>query len=219
MRRHFAEEFIGRFPISASAPPARTRRLAEFSNDQFDAYEVVQEVFPRVDAWSWLLLPKNITPGERRPVVVCQHGANSDPGDLVENEAADRRAHGIYRAYAARLAARGFVVVVPSMPNSTGGEPFKQLQRKANPLRKSIFSLVVASQERLLQWLKQQPFVDSRRIAYYGMSYGGQAALRVPVVLDDFAAVVCSGHFNDFVLKMTTTRPTRRARCSTRRPT
>ena len=38
------------------------------------------------------------------------------------------------------------------------------------------------------------------------MSYGGQASLRVPVVLDDFAAVVCSGHFNDFVLKMTTTR-------------
>ena len=45
----------------------------------------------------------------------------------MENEAADRRAHGIYRAYAARLAARGFVVVVPSMPNSTGGEPFNNL--------------------------------------------------------------------------------------------
>ena len=89
------------------------------------------------------------------------------------------------------------------MPNHTGGDAFRALARKANPLGLSIFSLVAASQARMLEWLRAQPYVDPARIAYYGMSYGGNAALRVPPALDDFAAVVVSGNFNDYVRKMT----------------
>jgi hypothetical protein len=149
-----------------------------------------------------LLLPTDLKPGERRPLVICQHGANSQPADVVAGEGSKYR-YSVYRAYAMRLAEEGFVTFAPSMPNHTGGEIFRALARKADILGLSIFSLVVASQERLLQWLRAQPFVDAPRIGYYGMSYGGKAAMRVPVVLDSIAAVVSSGDFNDYVRKMT----------------
>ncbi|MBL9198859.1 MAG: prolyl oligopeptidase family serine peptidase, partial [Opitutaceae bacterium] len=158
---------------------------------------------PGVEDWGLLLVPADLRPGERRPAIVCMHGASSDPADLIETEAVDRRAGTIYRSYAARLAARGFVVFAPAMPNNTGGEPFRRLQRKASPLGLSIFSLVAASQGRAVAWLRALPFVDSARTAYYGMSYGGMAALRVPVMIGGFTAVVCSGHFTDAVRKMT----------------
>ena len=35
----------------------------------------------------------------------------------------------------------------------------------------------------VVDWLKRQPFVDPERIAFYGLSYGGKTAMRVPVKL------------------------------------
>lgn len=209
LRRSFAEEFIGRLTVPSTSPRGRAAPVAALSTGAYTTYQVQYDVLPGVDDWGLLLIPAGLKTGERRPVVICQHGANSDPADLVEDEKTDKRGFGIYRAYAARLAAEGFVVFAPSMPHSSGGEPFRQLQRKATPLGQSIFSLVIASQTRLLQWLKAQPFVDPSRIAYYGMSYGGKAAMRVPVVIEDIAAVVVSGDFNDYVQKMTSTRSDR----------
>ena len=204
LRKRFAEEFIGRITVSDTPIRARSRPIAELSSAKVSVFEIVYDVLPGVEDWGLLLLPRNLKSGERRPVVVCQHGANSEPADVVAGEGTKYRVS-VYRSYATRLAEEGFVTFAPSMPNHTGGELFKKLARKANPLGRSIFSLVVASQERLLQWLRAQSFVDGDRIGYYGMSYGGKAAMRVPVVLDSFAAVVCSGDFNDYVRKMTYT--------------
>jgi dienelactone hydrolase len=201
-RRQFADNFIGRIAVANTPVRARSRPVAELSKPAVAVFEVVYDVLPGVEDWGLLLLPTNLPPGERRPVVVCQHGANSEPADVVAGEGSGRRS-AVYRSYAMRLAERGFVAFAPSLPNHSGGEPFRALARKANPLGLSIFSLVAASQSRLLQWLRSQPFVDGRRIAYYGMSYGGKAALRLPAALDGIAAVVCSGDFNDYVRKMT----------------
>jgi len=40
---------------------------------------IVLDVFPDVFAWGVLLLPKELKPGEQRPVVVCQHDATDCP--------------------------------------------------------------------------------------------------------------------------------------------
>src|SRR5205807_7327698 len=39
-----------------------------------------------VFAWGVLLLPKDVKEGERRPVVVCQHGRNGVPRDVIEGD-------------------------------------------------------------------------------------------------------------------------------------
>ena len=45
----------------------------------YTGYEVVMDVFPDVIAYGILLMPKGIKPGEKRPVVVCQHGLEGRP--------------------------------------------------------------------------------------------------------------------------------------------
>ena len=42
------------------------------------------DVFPDVIAYGILLLPKDIKPGEKRPVVVCQHGLEGRPQDVAD---------------------------------------------------------------------------------------------------------------------------------------
>src|SRR5207244_2512345 len=78
------------------------------------------------------------------------------------------------------------------------------LQRKANPLGLSIFSFILSQHDRLLDWLGSLPFVDAKRIGFYGLSYGGKTALRIPTLLDRYALSICSGDFNEWIVKLTT---------------
>ena len=69
------------------------------------------------------------------------------------------RAFRAYKGFAAELADRGFVVFSPHNPYR-GRDAFRLLQRKANPLGKSLFSIIVPQHNRILDWLETQPYVD-----------------------------------------------------------
>ena len=43
--------------------------------------------------------------------------------------------------------------------------------------------------------------MDGRRIAYYGLSYGGKVAMRIPAILLDYCLSICSGDFNEWIWK------------------
>jgi hypothetical protein len=43
--------------------------------------------------------------------------------------------------------------------------------------------------------------VDPQRIAFYGLSYGGKTAMRVPALLDRYCLSICSGDFNEWIAK------------------
>jgi hypothetical protein len=60
----------------------------------------------------------------------------------------------------------------------------------------------------LLNWLATVPFVDPGRIGFYGLSYGGNTAMRVPALLTRYAVVIAGGDFNDWVYKNVTTDST-----------
>jgi dienelactone hydrolase len=205
LHRKFAEEFIGRFSIEAGMGNPRTRHLPEHESPRWSAYEVVLDVWPGVNTWGYLLLPKDLKPGERRPVVVCQHGAAGNPANVVSRPGMPDYSKAL-RGLGANLADRGFIVLAPFNPNNALGQDFLALQRKANPIGKSLFSLITANHERFLGWLREQPFVDPDRIAFYGLSYGGKTALRVPALLDGYCLSICSGDWNDYVPKMMSVR-------------
>jgi cephalosporin-C deacetylase-like acetyl esterase len=160
------------------------------------------DVWPDVFAWGVLLLPRDIKPGERRPVVVCQHGLEGLPGDTITDDP-KANGYGAYKAFSARLAERGFVVFAPHNPYR-GVDKFRILQRKANPLGRSIFSVILAQHDRILDWLSEQPFVDPKRIGFYGLSYGGKTAMRVPSLLDRYCLSICSADFNEWITKCVT---------------
>jgi dienelactone hydrolase len=195
-RRHLSEEVLGRFDEPFLPFNPRTRQI--YDTEKWIGYEVVLDVWPDVFAWGILLVPKNLSPGERRPVVVCQHGRGSVPRDVVEGDDA------YYHNFAARLADRGFIVFAPH--NLYRGEDrYRWLSRKANGVKASLFSFIVGQHDQLLRWLETLPFVDANRIAFYGLSYGGETAVRVPTLLERYSLSICSGDFNNWTRKVAST--------------
>lgn len=197
-REAFETEVIGKFDRPLLPANPRTRQV--YSEPKWTGYEVALDVFPEVFAYGLLLLPSDIAPNEKRPVVVCQHGLEGRPDHLIGDEK-----FAAYQAYAVSLVERGFVVFCPQNPYIYQ-DRFRTLQRKANALGKTLFSIIVPQHQQITAWLKTQPFVDPDRIAFYGLSYGGKSAMRIPPLVPAYCAVICSGDFNEWVDKVASTR-------------
>jgi dienelactone hydrolase len=196
-RQYLWEEIFGKLPDAPGNLPVQTRRLYEQPN--WTGYEVFLPMWGEVFAYGILLVPNAIDSNERRPVVVCQHGLEEKPQDVILG---DSEGEHYNHNFAADLADHGFVVYCPQNPYR-GGDNFRILQRLANPLKYSLYSFILSQSERMLNWLATQPFVDPKRIGFYGLSYGGKTAMRVPPLLDQYALSICSGDFNEWIWKMT----------------
>jgi dienelactone hydrolase len=194
---HLWNDSIGKIDAPYLPPNPRTRFLYE--TDKFRAYEVMLDVYPDVFAWGWLLVPKDLKPGERRPVVVCQHGLEGVPEDAVTEDPKSPNYH-FYKGFASRLAGQGFITYAPHNPYR-GKNNFRVLQRRANPLGLSLYSFIIPQHDVTTQWLASLPFVDPQRIAFYGLSYGGKTAMRVPALVDRYCLSICSGDFNEWIRK------------------
>ncbi len=194
-RERFWREAMGKFDDPLLPPNPRTRKI--YDTPKWTGYETVLDVWPNVFVWGVLLVPKGMRSGERRPVVVCQHGRNGVPKDTIEGETP-------YNRFAARLAEDGFVVFAPH--NLYRGEDrYRYLSRKANGVKASLFSFIISQHDQLLRWLETLPFVDGSRMAFYGLSYGGETAVRVPSILEKYALSICSGDFNQWTRKVAAT--------------
>jgi cephalosporin-C deacetylase-like acetyl esterase len=192
-RTRFEDELIGTFDEERLPPNPRTRKLKE--TDAWTMWEVGLDVFPGFEAWGVLLLPKDLKPGERRPVVVCQHGRDGVPRVCID---AGKSA---YNDFAARLAERGYITYSPH--NLYRHEDrYRWLDRKANLIGATLFTFIVASHRQHLDWLASLPQVDPDRIAFYGLSYGGETAVRVPSVIPQYCLSICSGDFNHWTRKV-----------------
>ena len=195
-RKYFHEEILGKFDEKMLPPNARTRKI--YDKEKWTGYEVVLDVYTNLFASGILLIPKDIKPGEKRPVVVCQHGRNDIPQKLIEGN------HNYYNDMAAKLADQGFIVYAPQNPYR-GEDRYRWLSRKANSLKKTLFSFIISQHDQTIQWLGSLPFADSNRIAFYGLSYGGETAMRVPSVLEGYCLSICSGDFGDWTRKVVDT--------------
>jgi dienelactone hydrolase len=195
-RDFFYRDVIGQFDeLLLSANP---RSRVKYDRPKWTGYEVMLDVFPDVFAYGILLLPKDVKPGERRPVVVCQHGLEGRPEDTIIGDS------NTYHDFAARLCEQGFVTFAPQNLYLFT-DRFRTLQRKANPLGKTLYSIIVPQHQQITEWLKTQPFVDPARIGFYGLSYGGKTAMRVPALVTNYCLSICSGDFNDWVWKCAST--------------
>ena len=195
-RNYVYEELIGKLPEPTMPLNPRTRKVLD--DPVYTGYEVVLDVYPDVIAAGILLLPKDLKPSEKRPVVVCQHGLEGIPMHTINGSDGD--GYRAYKAFSAELAKRGFIVYAPQNPYR-GRDLFRTLQRKSNPMKRSLFSYMIRQHERTLRWLASLPNVDPQRIAFYGLSYGGKTAVRVPPMLKQYALSICSADFNEWILK------------------
>ncbi len=195
-REVFLNEAMGRFDEELLPLNPRSRLVK--ATESWTAYDVVLDVYPELFAWGLLVVPKDLKPGERRPVVVCQHGRDGLPRNLLDGNTSG------YRNVAAVLASRGFITFAPH--NLYRGEDrYRWLDRKANTIQATLFSFIIASHDQILRWLGSLSFVDPTRIAFYGLSYGGETAMRVPSVLTGYCLSICSGDFNQWTRKVAAT--------------
>ncbi len=192
-REYFHAEVIGKLPEPTVPLNPRSRQV--YDEKTWTGYEVKLDVYDDVFASGILLLPKDLKPTDKRPVVVCQHGLEGTPRKCIDAEKGPT-----YFEFARKLVAKGYVVYCPQNPYY-GGNTFRQLQRKANPLKLSLFSFIIRQHQRTLDFIEKLPGVDAKRIGFYGLSYGGKTAMRVPAVEKRYCMSICSGDFNEWVGK------------------
>jgi dienelactone hydrolase len=197
-REIFANEVVGRFDHKLLPANPRTRLFQE--SQKWTIYQVVLDVFPDVFAYGLLVIPKDLKEGDKRPVVVCQHGLEGRPEDVI-----GKPGYPYYKAFATQLAERGFVTFAPQNLYIFK-DRFRTLQRKANPIKKTLFSIIVPQHQQITDWLKTLPFVDGSRIGFYGLSYGGKSAMRIPSLVKNYCLSICSADFNDWVWKNASSR-------------
>lgn len=198
-RGYLWDEIIGRLPPAAVPANAKSRLI--YDEPSYRGYEVTLDVYPGVFAYGILLMPKDIRPGERRPVVVCQHGLEGRPSDVADPD----WDHPAYHRFACRLAEKGYITFSPQNPY-IGEDRFRVLLRKGRPLKVTLYSFIVRQHERILEWLSGQPFADSERIAFYGLSYGGKTAMRIPPLLEGYCLSICSADYNEWIWKNVSAR-------------
>jgi len=213
------EEVIGRIPYDLLPPNVRTRKIID--EPTHTGYEVVLDVWEKggaaaspsghstVFAGGVLLLPKNLKDGEKRPAVVCQHGLEGVPNDTISIDP-QHPGFPYYKGFSTELVKRGFIVYAPQNPYR-GQDRFRVLQRKSNPMGRSLYSYIIPQHQQTINWLASLPYVDRERIAFYGLSYGGKTAVRVPPMLSGrngnaaYCLSICSADYDEWVLKIVTT--------------
>lgn len=195
-QNYFREKITGHITESYTELNPRSRQI--YDEPGWKGYEVTLDVFPDLFIWGYLLLPKDLKPGERRPVMVVMHGGSGVPSVVIDKE------NKTYKSLAAQIADRGYIVFSPHFPWKQGHD-YRNLQRKANTVGLTIFSLMLPQHERLLDWLSSQPFVDSDKIGFYGLSWGGKVAVRIPALVNRYSLSICSGDFNEWIWKNAST--------------
>jgi cephalosporin-C deacetylase-like acetyl esterase len=200
-RKKFASEVIGQFDDEIAPANPRTRLISE--TEKVLTYEVVLDVFGGTEglfAYGILVIPKGIKKGEKRPVVVCQHGLEGRPQSTI-----GEKDHHYYKAFTTELAKLGFVTFAPQNIYIFQ-DRFRALQFKANAIGKTLFSLMVPQHQQITDWLGSLEFVDKERIGFYGLSYGGKSAMRIPPLVSNYCLSICSADFNEWVWKNASTR-------------
>lgn len=186
-RDYLYEEIIGKLQDRRPAPNVRLRKV--FEREDWVGHEVIMDVLPGVHGWGLLAVPADLEEGEKRPVVVVQHGQLGSPSTPVQSDS--------YNNILSRLCERGFVVFAPF-------NTYEFKVRKANPLKASVYSVLIPQYRQMVDWLKSLDYVDDDRMAFYGKSWGGRTALYIPPFIDDFKAVISSAYFNQWPRKLMT---------------
>jgi dienelactone hydrolase len=168
------------------------------STKKYRAYRVLLDATDGVEVYGNLLVPQGIQ--GRAAAVVCQHGLSGTPEMIT---GIGQKEDTPYHEFGRRLAERGYVVFAPLILHYHPVEWTNQQVRMADAAGMMRVAVAVAQTRRVVDFLQSLPFVDPRRIGYYGLSYGGYSALWISPLEERLAAVVVSGHFNDWRSKIT----------------
>lgn len=131
----------------------------------------------------WLILPAGVPTGSRLPMIVLPYPGTVFDGDRPAPLAPARVSSAVNPLL---LAGLGYAVLLPSLPDARSGDPARDLA-----------ALVLAATDRATASGR----IDPDRIAVYGHSFGGFAALAVATQTRRFAAYIASAAAPDLTLQ------------------
>jgi dienelactone hydrolase len=184
--------------VPGDGRPLRPRSQLVLSTKKYRAYRVLLDVTDGVEVYGNLLVPEGLQ--GRAAAVVCQHGLSGTPEMIT---GLGQKADTPYHEFGRRLAERGYVVFAPLILHYHPVAWTNEQVRMADAAGMMRVAMAVAQTRRAVDFLAGLPFVDPKRIGYYGLSYGGYSAIWISPLEERLAAVVVSGHFNDWRSKIT----------------
>lgn len=186
---HNMELVMGALPDRSDPPPLELQFHKSENRDRHELHwiSLLSEPTDRIHAL--LYVPKDISPGERRPAVLALH-----PTHAIGKLVTDGRSEGTNRAYARELADRGYVVIAPDYPSfgEETGYDFSA-DRYVSGTMKGIWNHM-----RCIDLLLVREDVDPERIAAIGHSLGGHNAMFVAVFDPRVRVIVASCGWNAF---------------------
>ncbi len=137
--------------------------------NQFEPEEVRFESAGGLTIHAYLMKPKALEPGKKFPAIVWVHGG---PIRQMRRGWHPQRSYALFHAYNQYLVQQGYVVLSVNFRGGIGyGRDFRQaLYHKMGV--DDVADVVGAG-----NYLKGLPYVDSERVAVYGLSYGGYMTL------------------------------------------
>ncbi len=170
---------------------------------------------PGVAVPAYLLVPKGIAPGERRPGLLAAHGHgdgrhNDGKDDLLGLDHGDpERAASIRRQnldYARQAVERGYMVVVPEwLPFGERKAPKDWVDGRDRCnvvgmawayLGYTLLAQNIWDGMRALDVLEARPEVDRERLGVIGLSYGGTMSLHLAINDPRLRVAVVSGYLS-----------------------
>jgi len=203
---------IGPFPEHV---PLNAEIVEEHDEGDYLRQKVLYDSEAFASVAAWLLVPKGMRPGERRPAVLCAHGHGRGKDDVAGvlpppsseqfAKARSRLEQGNYD-YARQLVRRGYVCLAPDW--RTFGERAAPTEwiRSYNDacdmvyfgyayLGFTLLGLDLWDAMRSLDYLETLPFVDAQRIGMVGLSFGGTMTTFLSALEERIKCAVISCYF------------------------
>ena len=201
-------ECLGPFPEPIDLDPEVIEVIDE---GPYWREKVIFNSEPDMAVVAYVLVPKDIPPGERRPAVLACHGHGNGKDDVCDidygEEGRRETITNLNYTYAKQLALEGYVVIAPDWrrfgERSMGGEtpkrdPCNVMFIKGMLLGVNMLTLNVWDAMCAITYLRSRPDVDNERIGCVGLSYGGTVTLFTTALDERIRCAVVSGYLNTF---------------------
>jgi dienelactone hydrolase len=198
---------VGSAEPNTAVPPLDAQMAERIDCGAFTRTKVSFQVQSDDRMPAWLLVPKNLAPGEKRAAIICLYGTTSGAGKDTTvglSGAAPGSMPERNRAFALDMVEAGFVALAPDLLRDgerlpPGGQPYDTTSFYQKFPDWSCVGKDCRDIQRAVDYLQSLPFVDPGRIGITGHSYGGHTAIFAAGFEPRIKVVFSSGPVSDFV--------------------
>lgn len=200
-------ELLGRWPDPV---PLEPEVLEVTDCGDYTREKVVFDSDRHASVIAYVLTPKGIAPGERRPVVLAAHGHGNGKSDICGVAETPEQAHLVRQLrydYAVRFVERGWCVIAPDWRGfgerrspaewaRTGRDPCNVNYMAMGYAGYHLLTLQIWDGMRCLDYMATRPECDLARVAVGGLSFGGTMSTYLGALEERIGVVCISGYLS-----------------------